>query len=209
MGAVMKANEPPFMQIMYQVVDKPVVASTSLDQITSGESSRWPRAPESSVKCATMAILNIPYTYPKNLLQRDIDQLNFPYTGFHCPRDRKHKDHNRGFAFVKFATSEVAHKFQQLFHHRLLSYPGSPSKNVSVLPSGSTTSYDQMHLVYRAEYSGASSETKRWPPAAPPGIHQGWHASYNQSSGVVHPRASPVPPPMFEDGTVVLRRFSV
>jgi RNA recognition motif-containing protein len=159
-----------------------------------------------------MAILNIPYTYPKSWLQRDIDQMGLPYTGLHYPNDRKSKNRSRGFAFVKFATSEAAHVFQQKFHHRELSSPGSPTKSVSVVPSESSTTSSQMLLGSRADYRGAGLETERWPPqrlAAPPGLHQEWHASRNQNGGFVDPLASPFPVSIFEDGAVVLHRFSV
>jgi hypothetical protein len=193
------------MQIMYQMVDQSDSASTFLDETAAGESTRWSSEETASLTCATMAILNIPYTYPKSWLQRDIDQLGLPYTGFHYPSDRKSKNRSRGFAFVQFATSDAARVFQQLFHHRVLSYPGSLAKNVSVVPSESSTTSGQMHR-------GAGLETEHWPLqrlVAPPGLHQGWHASRNQSGGFVDPLAGLVPLSVFEEGTVVLHRFSV
>jgi len=158
---------------------------------------------------ATMAILNIPHTYPKSRLQRDIDLLGLPYTEFHYPDDRKNKKRSRGFAFVKFVTPEVAHMFHQLFHNRVLSDPGSPAKNVIVMRSESSTTSSQKHL---ENHAGAVLEPERCPLqrfAAPPGLHHTWHAWKDQSGGIVDPRASAPLLSMFEDGTVVLCRFSV
>jgi len=206
MGRALQANEPAFTQVSCRAVDHPDLTSTFPDQATGGELSRWSHVQEkASLTCATMVILNIPYTYPKSALQWDIDQLGLLCTGFHYPTDRKNKNRSRGFAFAKFATSEAAHMFQKLFHHRVLSYPGSPAKNVSVVPSESCTTSGQNHTGNHGNHCDARSETARWPLhglAAPPGLE-------DQSSVIVDPRAIPVPLPIFEDGTVVLRRISL
>ncbi|CAK0846975.1 unnamed protein product [Prorocentrum cordatum] len=212
MGAALQAKKP---HVVCQVVDQPDFARTCLDQSTSGEFSRRSHAQEkASFTCATMAIVNIPYTYPESRLRHDIDLLGVPYTDFHYPGDRKNKGRNRGFAFVEFATSEAAHMFQQLFHNRVLADPGSPAKNVSVVPSeSSTTNFGKLHLGNHADCRSAVSEPDLWPLqrlGAPPGIlYHRWHAPKEHSGGIVDPRASPPRLPLYEDGTMVLDRFSV
>jgi RNA recognition motif-containing protein len=199
---------------MRQVAHQPDFASTLL--VDNVESSRWSRAPEkASLTC--MAIMNIPYTYPESRLQWDVDQLGLPHTGFYYPRDRKSKGRHRGFAFVYFAAPEDAHTFQKLFHNRVLSHPGSSAKCVSVSPSESSTSSSastSSASSAHGEYCGTSLETTPLPPqrfAAPPGLAPPglWQASAKQGTGVVDPRAGPVPLSTFEDGTVMYFRLSL
>lgn len=84
--------------------------------------------------CTTVAILNIPYSYPKWKLQAEIQAEGLAYDYFHFPQDSR-RGRNRGFAFVNFVTAEVAQAFYRAFHNRLLCYPGSEEKRITVMPS--------------------------------------------------------------------------
>ncbi|CAK0857939.1 unnamed protein product, partial [Prorocentrum cordatum] len=82
----------------------------------------------------TMAIVNLPYSYPQWMLQRDIDQEGLAYDYFHVPHDNR-LTRNRGFAFVNFLTPEAADTFKRSFNSREFSSPAAESKVVTVLPS--------------------------------------------------------------------------
>lgn len=84
--------------------------------------------------CTTMAILNIPYAYPKWKLQADIEAEGLAYDYFHFPRDSR-RGKNRGFAFVNFVTAEAAQAFYHAFHNRSLFHPGSEEKRIAVMHS--------------------------------------------------------------------------
>jgi len=189
-GTAMMAKAPPCVDGRYPVVGQLDVASAFPREIDGGELSCWsPVLKKASLTCVTMAILNIPYTYPKSRLIHDIDVMGLPYSDFHYPADRKSKNRSRGFAFVKFTTFEAADTFQKLFHNRVLSDPGSPARNVSVLPSeSSTTGQKLLGDCADSCSTTASWEPERWPlqrTAAPPGLHHRWHAAENQDKGSV------------------------
>jgi len=187
-GTAMMAKAPPCVDGRYPVVGQLDVASAFPREIDGGELSCWsPVLKKASLTCVTMAILNIPYTYPKSRLIHDIDVMGLPYSDFHYPADRKSKNRSRGFAFVKFTTFEAADTFQKLFHNRVLSDPGSPARNVSVLPSeSSTTGQKLLGDCADSCSTTASWEPERWPlqrTAAPPGLHHRWRTSENQGKG--------------------------
>ncbi|CAK0888851.1 unnamed protein product [Prorocentrum cordatum] len=118
----------------------PALAGVQDAQMPLAELVSWHSLPEvdsalrGDVAVTTMAVLNLPYAYPKWKLQWDIKQEGLAYDYFHCPQDAR-KERNRGFAFVNFLTPEAAHAFQRSFHNRELSYPGAEAKVVAVVPS--------------------------------------------------------------------------
>jgi hypothetical protein len=85
-------------------------------------------------ECTTMAVLNIPYTYPKWKLQRWMETEGYAFNYFHFPKDAR-RGRNRGFAFVNFTTPEIAQAFRQTFDKMALFHPGDEEKAVMVVPS--------------------------------------------------------------------------
>jgi RNA recognition motif-containing protein len=81
-----------------------------------------------------MAILNIPYTYPKCKLQRMMESAGYTFNYFHFPRDSR-RGRNRGFAFVNFSTAQMAQAFRQNFNNVTLCHPGEKEKPITVVPS--------------------------------------------------------------------------
>ncbi|CAK0906137.1 unnamed protein product [Prorocentrum cordatum] len=82
----------------------------------------------------TMVIVNVPYAYPRQMLQADINEWGFPYNYFHCPQDSR-QGRSRGLAFINFLTPLAAAAFKRCFDKRELSCPGAEAQVVTVLPS--------------------------------------------------------------------------
>jgi RNA recognition motif-containing protein len=81
-----------------------------------------------------MAILNIPYTFPKWKLQRLMENEGYTFNYFHFPRDSR-RGRNRGFSFVNFSTPEMAQAFRQKFDNMHLFHAGAEEKPITVVPS--------------------------------------------------------------------------
>lgn len=116
-----------------------VAAADSDQQTDLGTSGTCDAASDSALDphrgtCTTLAILNIPYTYPKAKFQAEMEAEGLSYDYFHFPRDSR-KGRNRGFAFVNFATVEAAQSFFLTFHGRSLAHPGDKEKTITVMPS--------------------------------------------------------------------------
>jgi len=152
-----------------------------------------------------MAIVNIPYAYPKWMLQWYMNQEGLAYDYFHCPTDTR-QERSRGIAFINFQTPEAAHAFWRSFNHRELSYPGAGSKVVTVLPSRlqgleanarlhpeGLVPDPQMQLQrhpqqlrqqqLQAPASGSSSSSRGPQAAAPAAVGHGAAVSSSQAAG--------------------------
>jgi hypothetical protein len=81
-----------------------------------------------------MAILNIPYTFPKWKLQRLMENDGYTFNYFHFPRDSR-RGRNRGFAFVNFTTAEMAQAFLLKFNNMPFFHPGEEEKPITVVQS--------------------------------------------------------------------------
>lgn len=101
--------------------------------ITTGAESDTVLGTSSSGR-TTMAILNIPYRYPKVKLQAEIVAECPSLDYFHFPRDSR-RGRNRGFAFVNFRYDGDAEVFHHAFHNRVLSCPGADEKMILVVPA--------------------------------------------------------------------------
>lgn len=85
--------------------------------------------------CTTVMIRHIPYKYQQRKLLREINSAGFAgrYDFFYLPMDPRSRS-NRGFAFVNFATPEVAEGFYHSFHGRRL-HLSELEKVLAVMPA--------------------------------------------------------------------------
>lgn len=176
------------------------------------------RQPISNDCTTTMAILNIPYTYPAWKLHQDIDEVGLPYSYFHCPRDNR-KNRNRGFAFIKFPTPEAADTFRRCFHNRVLSCPGSQEQTIAVQPSAlqcfePNVKFHHLGRAMPSKFDAGAVHRQPRSVAVLPGLHpvQEMCIAYRTSNNSVRAAQTQAmvigSPSPFADG-VVLSRFVV